>query len=310
MSDHDSALVPDVSVVIPSWNTRELLERCLETLFASGGPTLEVLIVDNASEDGSVELVEERYPDVRLIRNSRNEGFAIACNQGMAVAKGRHVLLLNTDTETPVGAISTMADFLDQNEEYGAVAPRLVFPDGRTQRACMEFPSLWTVLFFATPFERWFPESRELRRYFKRDWDHEDTRDIVQPPAAVMMVRHAVLNQVGLFDERLWLFFNDVDLSLRIHQAGWKTRFLAEVAYVHHHGSSTSKFGDFLSQWQRDRLSYYRKHYGLWGSIWVKLCVGFAFLDFAQEQLVRKLKREPHEPVRGLAAKYFGFLRM
>ena len=140
MTDHDSALVPDVSVVIPSWNTRDLLERCLQTLFASGGPTLEVIVVDNASEDGSVALVEERYPTLRLIKNPKNEGFAIACNQGMAVAKGRHVLLLNTDTETPVGALSAMADFLDRNEEYGAVAPRLVFPDRRTQRAVIVAP--------------------------------------------------------------------------------------------------------------------------------------------------------------------------
>ena len=308
-TEHDSDLVPDVSVVIPSWNTRELLAKCLETLYASGGPTLEVIVVDNASEDGSVELIQERYPDIRLIQNSANEGFAIACNQGMAVAKGRHVLLLNTDTETPVGALTAMADFLDQNEKYGAVAPRLVFPDGRTQRACMEFPNLKTVLFFATPFERWFPESSELRRYFKRDWDHEDTRDIVQPPAAVMMVRHAVLNQIGLFDERLWLFFNDVDLSRRMGAAGHRTRYVHESKVLHHIGASTGQFEGFVTMWQSNRLTYYRKHHGRLAGLWVKACVSLAWFDFLAQQVGKKLRRQPAEPLAPWTKNYWEFLK-
>ena len=301
---------PDVSVVIPSWNTRELLERCLASLHASEGPSFEVIVVDNASEDDSVELVRREYPEARLIENERNEGFAIACNQGMAVAEGRHVLLLNTDTETPAGGLRDMVCFLDEHPDYGAVAPRLAFPDGRTQRAVHEFPTLATALFFSTPLERWFPESRELRRYFMRDWDHETSRDIAQPPAAVLLVRRAVLEAVGLFDERLWLFYNDVDLSLRIHRGGWKTRYMAEVSFVHHHGSSTAKFGDFVSQWQKDRLRYYAKHYGVRGSLWIKLCVGFAFADFALQQLGKRRKGQPAEPIGRLARQYATFLRM
>ncbi len=301
--------VHDVSVVIPSWNTRDLLALCLESLYASEGPSFEVIIVDNGSADDSVALVEEHYPDVRLIKNERNEGFAIACNQGMALARGRYVLLLNTDTETPAGGLQEMVRFLDENPEYGALAPRLVFPDGRTQRSVHEFPTLATAFFFATPFERWFPNSRELKRYFNRDWDHEESRDIDQPPAAVLLVRQGVLNQIGLFDENLWLFYNDVDLSLRIKHAGWKTRYHGEVSFVHHHGSSTAKFGDFLSQWQKDRLAYYRKHYGFFGSVWIKFCVGMAFADYMQQQLRNKLRRRPSEPIRKLARQYFSFLR-
>ncbi|MAB80660.1 MAG: hypothetical protein CMJ89_15015 [Planctomycetes bacterium] len=302
--------VPDISVVIPTWNTRDLLERCLDSLYASEGPSFEVIVVDNASSDGSAALIEERYPAVQLIENDRNEGFAIACNQGMKVSIGRYVLLLNTDTETPRGGLAEMIAFLEKNETYGALAPRLVFPDGRTQCGVHDFPTLSTAFFFATPFERWFPESRELRRYFKRDWDHETSEDIDQPPAAVLLIRRAVLKQVGLFDERLWLFYNDVDLSLRIKRAGWKTRYLADVCFIHHHGSSTAKFDDFLSQWQKDRLLYYRKHYGVAGSQWVKACVGLALLDFLQLQLRNRMRGRPAEPVWPLARRYAGFLRM
>ena len=102
-------------------------------------------------------------------------------------------------------------------------------PNGATQRTAQAFPNLWTPLFFSTPFERWFPNSRELRRYFLRDWSQETTQDIDQPPAAAMLVRQTVLDQIGLFDETFWLFYNDVDLSVRMKAAGWKTRYVAEA---------------------------------------------------------------------------------
>ena len=209
-----------VSVVIPSWNTRELLAVCLEKLQEADKPRTEVIVVDNGSEDDSPDMVAERFPEVKLLRNEANEGFARGCNQGMRVARGGCVLLLNTDTEVAPDAIRRLVDFLDEHPGHGAVAPRLIHPDGRTQSTVMAFPNLRSVLAFGTPFERWFPESRELRRYFLRDWDQESSRDVDQPPAACLLLRREVLEDVGLFDETLWLFFNDVDLSRRMAESG------------------------------------------------------------------------------------------
>jgi len=298
----------EISVVIPSWNTRDYLRACLETLRAAPKPTMELIVVDNGSEDGSAELVTELEPDATLIGNARNEGFARACNQGMRVARGRYVLLLNTDTEIRGDALRLLYEFLEEHREYAAVAPRLVHPDGSTQRTVQEFPNLKTALFFSTPLERWFPKSRELRRYFMRDWDQASSRDVDQPPAACLLIRKEVLDEIGLFDEELWLFYNDVDLARRVKAAGWKTRYLAEAEVVHHVGGSTSKFAGFVPEWQKNRLAYYRKHHGRLAGWWVKACVVLTFVDWSLAQLWARLRRRDAERVLPMARVLGAFL--
>jgi GT2 family glycosyltransferase len=279
-------------------------------LAAAEKPATEVIVVENGSQDGSREFLEREHPEVRLVVNARNEGFARGSNQGMRLARGRYVLLLNTDTEVAPDAVARLVEFLEKNPGHAAVAPRLVHRDGSTQRTVQEFPTLKTALYFSTPLERWFPDSRELRRYFLRDWDQESSRDVDQPPAAVLLLRKAVLDQVGLFDEDLWLFYNDVDLSLRIRAAGWKTHYLAEARVLHHVGGSTSKFADFVATWQKDRLRFYRKHHGRSGAWWLKGCVTFTFADWVVRQAWARLRRRPAEPIRPMLAKYGEFLRL
>lgn len=300
---------PEISVVIPSWNTRELLARCLETVEEARKPATEVIVVDNGSEDGSAEMVAGRFAGVRLVRNERNEGFARACNQGMRLARGRYVLLLNTDTEVAPDALWLLWRFLEAHPGHGAAAPRLTGVDGRTQRTCQAFPNLWTALFFATPLERWFPNSPELKRYFLRSWSHEDERDVDQPPAACLLLRREVLEQVGLFDEELWLFFNDVDLSRRMAAAGWRTRYVAAATVVHHVGASTGKFGDFVSVYQRNRLTYYRKHHGRAAGWWVKACVCLAYVDYVAGIWGRRLRGLEAEPVSHITRVWLGVMR-
>jgi GT2 family glycosyltransferase len=303
-----SAEAPVLSIVIPSWNTRELLAACLQALERAHKPPTEVIVVENGSTDGSAQLVAERFPACQLLQNARNEGFARGCNQGMRAARGAFVLLLNSDTEVSPDALRRMLDFLEAHPDFGAVAPRLVHPDGATQRTVQAFPNLWTPLFFATPLERWFPNSPELRRYFLRAWSQEDSREIEQPPAACLLLRRAVLDAVGLFDEELWLFYNDVDLSRRMQAAGFRTWYLAEATVVHHVGASTAKFARFVPEWNKNRLAYYRKHHGRLAGAWVKACVGLAFLDWALAQWTRRLRRAQAERVWPLFREYAAFL--
>jgi len=298
----------EISVVVPSWNTRGHLEACLTALRRARKPSTEVIVVDNASTDGSAELVAEEFPEHTLIRNERNEGFARGSNQGIRAARGRYVLLLNSDAEVHEDALPALHGFLEAHPDYAAAAPRLVHPDGRVQRAVQAFPNLWTPLFFSTPFERWFPDSRELRRYFMRDWDPQRSCDVDQPPAACLLLRREVLDEIGLFDERLWLFYNDVDLSRRLAAAGWKTRYVAEASAVHHVGASTSKFAAFVPEWQRNRLAYFRKHHGRLAGVWVKACATFTFVDWAVRQLGARLAGRPAEPVRPTARVFARFL--
>ena len=300
---------PKLSVVIPSWNTLELTRTCLEFLERAEKPETEVIIVENGSEDGSREMIEREWPQHTLVVNEKNEGFAKGSNQGMARATGEFVFLLNTDTEVAPDAIRLMLEFLEGHPEYGAVAPKLIHPDGRVQPTVQAFPTCKTALWFATPLERWFPDSKEMRRYYMRDWDQESTRDADQPPAAALLLRKSVLDEIGLFDESLWLFYNDTDLSLRMAKAGWKTRYLAEAQVVHHVGASTSKFGRFIPVWNANRLAFYRKHYGWRGNLTIKGAVTWSFLDFAWIQTWRRLRRKSNaEPLADLWREYKAFM--
>lgn len=301
-----SADAPVLSVVIPSWNTRELLAACLDALLAADLPPTETIVVDNASADGSADMVAERFPGVVLVRNAENRGFAGGCNQGIALARGRYVLLLNSDTEVARDAIALLVRWLDEHPAYGAAAPLLHHPDGRVQPSLKRFPTLATALWFSTPLERWFPDSRELARYFMRDADQAASADVDQPPAACLLVRAEVLERIGAFDETLWLFYNDVDLSKRMAAAGYKTRYVAAARVLHHEGASTSKFAGFLFEWQRNRLTYYRKHHGRLGGLWLKACVAFAFAGWAATQLGRRIAGRPADRLGRTTA---GFLR-
>lgn len=299
----------ELSVVIPSWNTVDLLRACLRHLLAADLPEAEVIVIDNASADGSADMVAREFPAVLLVRNPENAGFARACNQGLRLARGSFVLLLNSDTEVAPDAIARLLAFLGEHPDYAAAAPLLHSPDGRVQPSLKRFPTLATALWFATPLERWFPDSRELRRYFMRDADQERSADVDQPPAACLLVRRSALDAVGLFDEQLWLFYNDVDLSKRMARAGLRTRYVAEARVLHHEGASTSKFGRFLPEWHKNRLHYYHKHHGRLGGLWLKACVLFAFVDWLGAQLWRRLRGLPGDPLGDTVRGFGAFLR-
>jgi len=258
--------VTRLSVVVLSWNTRDLLRSCLRAIFASGPPDpLEVIVVDNASEDGSADAVAREFPEVVLVRNAVNEGYARGNNIGLRRCRGDYLLLLNSDTEVRPGALQALTAFLDENPDHGACGSQLLNPDGTLQRACMRFPGALTLLFFDTFLEKLFPENPVVRRYFMRDFDHASSRDVDQPPGACFLLRRAVVDRVGYLDEELFLFYSDVDYCKRIREAGWRIRFGSESKVMHHGGASTRRYRDFGLEWHRNRVAYFRKHYGLAG---------------------------------------------
>lgn len=253
----------DLSVVVLSWNTKALTLRCLETVEAAASPPArETIVVDNASSDGSADAIAARYPGVRLLRNARNEGYARGNNQGIRASRGRHVLLLNSDTEAAPRAFTALVRFLDGNPAYGAAGARLWNPDGTIQAACMRFPSPLTAVAYDSPFGRWWPENPVTRRHFCRDFDHLESRDVEQPPGAALCVRRETLERVGLLDEELFLFFNDVDFCRRLRRAGLRIRYLADANVVHHGGASTSRYPAFAAEYFRNKIAYFRKWHG------------------------------------------------
>ena len=284
-----------ISAVVPSWNVRAHLRACLQAL-ETHAPGIEVVVVDDASTDGSADLVAEEFPRVRLLRCGDNAGYARATNRGAAASSGDYLLLLNADCEVGPGTVARLAEFLEAHPGYGAAVPALRNPDGSVQRACMRFPRLRTALWSGTPLERWRPASAELARYFVRDFDHAHDADVEQPPAACLLVRRTVFEQLGGLDEELALYFNDVDFSRRLARAGLKTRFLAGAPAVHHVGASTRLRPDRLLAWHRDRLAYYRKHHGALSGVLVKACVIWTSLDFFACQVLERLRGGHPQP--------------
>jgi hypothetical protein len=275
--------MPELSVVVLSWNTRELLLACLAALYAeTPRHAREVIVVDNGSADGSAEAVAARFPQVLLLRNRENRLYAAGNNQGVAAASGRFVCTLNSDTEVRPGALDQLVDFLLANRDYGAVAPRLVDPDGTVQRACQRFPTLLSALCFDSWWGTWWPGSRVQDRYLMRDFDHLQSRDVPQPPGACFCMATAEWRALGGLDEELSLFYNDVDLSRRLWQAGRRIRYLATAEVMHHRGASTRNFARMLVLWHRNRLAYYRKHHGRLAVLWLHACIR---LRIAEERI-------------------------
>ncbi len=298
-----------VSVIIPSWNTRNLLRATLESLKTSLPMSSEVIVVDNGSSDGTVRMVQEEFPHTRLIRNATNLGYAAATNQGVEAARGAYVLFLDSDTQVAGSAIRAMVGFLEANLRYGAVAPRLVNFDGTTQAAHMRFPTMWTPLWFGTPLERRWPESRELRRYFGRDFDYERDRDVEHASGTCLLMRRKALRHTKPMDEAMSLVFGDVDLCKRLWESGWRVRYLADAHVYHHGGASTRQLRGFVDEYQRNRLAYFRKHHGRAGGWMVKGCVAWTVVDHCVRELWHRAQGLPEQPLMPVWQTLQGFLR-
>lgn len=286
-----SEATPDLSIVILSWNTCDLTRACLDWLRrarAASSYAIETIVIDNASADDSLAMIGREFPEVRLYKNAVNVGYARGVNQGLRLARGRFTMLLGSDTEVRPGTIDTMLRFLEAHPKVGAVAPRLIYPDGRPQRSCMRFPDLTTALWYDTFLEANWPDGKPLRRYFYKDWDHTGDRPVDQPPGTCLMVRREVIDEVGPMDKKLWLLFNDVDWCKRIKKAKWEIWYLHEGTEVGHHlGGSTRRFQAFPVEWHRNRLHYYRKHYSILGTAICKLSLVYVVV-----REVIRLKRQ------------------
>ena len=249
---------PRVSIIITSWNTRTYLEQTLASIRSSVVPGLaEVIVADNASADGSAQMVASAFPGVRLLRNTRNEGFARANNQGYGIAGGAFILLLGSDTLMRAGTLETMAEYLDAHPSAGAVSCRLLNPDGTPQLSCRRFPRLRDAAV------TYLSLHRLARDYTYRDFDFSLTQEVEQPAATCLMIRRSVIETTGLFDERYSILYNDVDLCRRIRAAGWTIWYLGNAEIVHHGSASTNQATPAIRlEMYRNILRYFEADHG------------------------------------------------
>jgi len=261
-----------LSIIIVNWNTRELVADCLASvaveLAAFPPGQVETLVVDNASSDGSAALLQTHFPWVQLIRNTTNVGFAAANNQAMTIAKGKYILLLNSDTKVLTPALTTLVEFMEAHPDVGASGARYLNPDGSLQPSCYPAPTLTRELWRMLHLDRIYP----FGVYHMEHWSLLTPRavDIVQ--GAALLVRRTVLNQIGFFDTAYFMYTEEVDLCERIRRAGWPIFFVPTAMIIHYGGQSTRQAAlPMFLQLYRSKILYFRKHHGAVATVLYKL---------------------------------------
>jgi GT2 family glycosyltransferase len=264
--------VSDLAIVIVNYNVRDLLRRCLTSVLAGQGElAIDVCVVDNASRDQSAAMVRSEFPSVRLIANEENVGYPAANNQGLRLlgierddeaSRPRFCLLLNPDTEVPEDAFARLVDYLDTNHDIGVIGPKLVLPDGSLDLACRRsFPTPLVSSYRMLGLSRLFPKSRRFGRYNMTYLDENAMADVDSVVGAFMMVRTKAIADVGLLDERFWMYGEDLDWAKRIKNDGWRVVYYPSVEVLHVKRASSSQSERAQYEFYRAMLIFYHKHY-------------------------------------------------
>lgn len=256
----------DVSIIIVSWNTRDILRDCLESVYKqSENIEFEVIVVDNDSADGSAETVKKDFPQVRLTENPTNRGFAAANNQGMARAKGRYALLLNSDTIVLDNAITKTVRFADAHPEVAVVGCRVLNPDRSLQSTCFMFPSILNMVLSSSYLYKLFPGSKFFGREQMTWWNRNDIREVNVVTGCFMLVRREAIEEVGMMDEQFFIYGEETDWCYRFRKAGWKVMFTPCAEIIHLGGQSSKKIATEMAlQLRGSILQFINKHRPLW----------------------------------------------
>lgn len=303
VGSREGAGQPDVSVVVVNWNVRELLGRCLAAVAASddfsidglqragSAPAVwraEVIVVDNASSDDSVAMLAARFPWVRVIANRGNVGFSKGNNQGLAASRGRYLLFLNPDTEMAPAALVSMLRFAEANPQVGVLGPQLRYGDGALQSSRRRFPTLATFFLESTVVQQWWPRNRVLARYYVLDRPDDALSQVDWVVGACMLLRRAVLDQIGGFDEGFFMYSEELDLCRRAVDAGWQVVYLPDAVVTHYEGQSSGQVVAARHiRFHTSRVRYVRKHHSAAAAAAVR---AFLLLTFAWQWLVEGVK--------------------
>jgi hypothetical protein len=270
---------PDLSIVIVNWNVRELLRCCLVSIAGSDGLVVagldtlrystnggwrgEVIVIDNASTDGSGSMLAQDFPWAQAIANQENLGFTRANNQGLAASRGRYVLFLNPDTELAPAALGLLLDHAETHPQVGVIGPQLRYGDGSLQSSRRRFPTLATFFLESTVVQHWWPRNSVLARYYVLDHPDDAVSQVDWVVGACMLVRRAMLEQIGGFDEGFFMYSEELDLCRRAVDAGWQVVYLPGAVVTHYEGKSSEQVVAARHiQFHSSRVRYVRKYHG------------------------------------------------
>ena len=257
-----------VSVIIVTWNGKKYALECLESLMAQRRAiSVEIIVVDNGSSDGTPEEIRDRFPEITLIENQANFGFAKANNIGMALSQGKYVCLVNSDVVIPSMCLEKMVKFMDSHPEIGVLGPKMLSPDGRTGASVMRLPTVWNTLCCALGLNIFFSRSVLFGGFSMNAYPYDTVENVEVLTGWFWMIPCAALETVGGLDEQFFMYGEDIDWCHRFRDAGWQVVFYPEVGALHY-GAASSKEAPtrFYVEMRRANLQYFRKHYKVWGA--------------------------------------------
>ncbi len=262
----------DLSVIIISWNVADLLAACLDSLMVApiaintpdgNKPVIEIIVVDSGSSDKTIQMLHEHYPQVIALPQIKNVGYTRGNNIGLAAAKGRHLLLLNPDTEIIGDALNQMIRYLDENPDVGIVGPHTLNTDKTTQSSRRNFPTRMTAFFESTWLQSFAPK-KLLDDFYIRQAPDNAVLDVGWMQGSALMARREVYEQIGGLDTGYVMFCEEMDWCKQAKEAGWRNVYLGTAQIIHHGGKSTEQIGAQKHiYFQQSKIRYFRKYYGL-----------------------------------------------
>ena len=278
----------DLAVVVVNWNSCADLRQCLASLFVEPVPAVDysVWVVDNASSDGSPEMVRAEFPAAHLLVNADNLGFSRANNQAIAASDSRFVFLLNSDASIYPGALDALVAYADAHPDAGIIGPKVLNPDGSLQFSCRRFPSLGAGFFRNTYLGRVFPNNKYARDYLMSEFDHESVRPVDWVSGCAMLLRRELIDKIGALDERFFMYCEDVDICQRTWEAGSQVVYLPDALVTHAIGRSSDKNAEaMIWEFHRSWYEYDRKHHpranpvrrlAVGGGLWLRAAMRIA----------------------------------
>ncbi|MCB0193392.1 MAG: glycosyltransferase family 2 protein [Anaerolineae bacterium] len=257
----------DLSIIVVNWNVRDLLRDCLNSLLkatqAASSLSTEIIVIDSASTDGSPQMVQAEFPQLRLIASPENLGYAQGNNYGANLAQGRYLFLLNPDTIVEPETLALMVEYLDRHPEVGALGPQLLWPDGSVQSSRRRLPTLGSLFWESTLLGQWFPNNPHIRRYHMADQAPDHIQPVDWVVGAALLIRRETWQQAGPIDNAFFMYFEETDWCQRALAAGWSIHYFPDAKITHFEGKSSEQvIADRTIRFQRSKIRYTRKYFG------------------------------------------------
>ena len=270
---------PVLSIVIVTWNGKKYALECLDSLYElKAALSMEILVVDNASTDGTPDAIQEKFPDVTLIRNDENLGFAKANNIGIGLSRGKYLCLVNSDVVVPAGCLEGMTAYMEEHPDIGLLGPKMLSPDGGTGQSVMRLPTVWNSLCCALGMHSLFPDSNTFGGFLMNSYKYDVVDNVEVLTGWFWMVPRVALEKVGGLDEQFFMYGEDIDWSYRFLQAGWRVVFYPNAEALHYGAASSGQAPTrFYVEMRRANLQYFRKHHGRLGGF------GYLFTTWVHE---------------------------